>query len=257
MQTLEGKLPVGLISKDKVLRNFVIRKISGIDEENMSAKAVSSNVGKLVTALLFGSYAVTDRGVLLKLSDDDGFSYEAPMITENMVNSLCAADRDYLIIKLKQLSSGDELETVTNCPKCQEAYTLKINLNEISVKEGNGTNIVEFDLPESVYINGREYGKHVTARFITGFDQIELSKIMDEGNAGKFKSLLINRCLLKLGDTEFPKDGSRYFSLENRNSFLEQLVALTPGPDLSTDLECTCGFSGKVRINFDSFFTMG
>jgi len=116
------QLPKGYIDKEGVLHNEVtLREITGTDQEAMLNPALRNNPAKMLTALL--------ARVIIKLGALDSTQIDTA-ITGNMVKS----DRDFLIMKLKEIDTGPDMEIDVECPECNKKFKAMLDMADFFVK---------------------------------------------------------------------------------------------------------------------------
>src|SRR5262245_22681542 len=99
-------LPVGYIDEDngRVHREATVRKMTGNEEALLADPKLRGNGGKLITALLAACVTALD---------------EVEKVTPAVIRGLFSADRNYLLLELRRLTFGDEMEAHYRCPRCQ------------------------------------------------------------------------------------------------------------------------------------------
>jgi len=111
-------LPKGYVDKEGNLhREVVIREITGADQEEMLSPQLRNNPAKMLTSLL--SRIIVRLGTLDKSKIDTG-------VTAAMVKS----DRDFLIMKLKEIDSGPDMEIKAECPDCGKKFTAMLDIGD-------------------------------------------------------------------------------------------------------------------------------
>ena len=109
-------LPKGYVDKDGNLhREVVIREITGADQESMLSPQLRQNPAKMLSALL--ARVIVRLGTLEKSRIDTG-------VTAAMVKS----DRDFLIMKLKEIDTGPDMEIKVECPDCGKKFTAMLDM---------------------------------------------------------------------------------------------------------------------------------
>ena len=109
-------LPKGYVDKDGNLhREVVIREITGADQEAMLSPQLRQNPAKMLSALL--ARVIVRLGTLDRNRIDTG-------VTSAMFKS----DRDFLIMKLKELDSGPDMEIKVECPDCGRKFTAMMDM---------------------------------------------------------------------------------------------------------------------------------
>jgi ssDNA-binding Zn-finger/Zn-ribbon topoisomerase 1 len=109
-------LPKGYVDKDGTLqREVVLREITGADQEAMLTPQLRQNPAKMLTALL--------ARVIVRLG-----SLDKARIDTHVTASLTKRDRDFLIVKLKEIDSGPELEIDVECPDCGRKFKASLDV---------------------------------------------------------------------------------------------------------------------------------
>ncbi len=96
------ELPVGYMDDDgRVHRLATLRKMTGHEEALLADRKLRHNGGMLVTELL--------ASCLRQLG-------ELKPVDRQVVSQLSSADRNYLLLQLRKITFGNELETTYVCP---------------------------------------------------------------------------------------------------------------------------------------------
>jgi hypothetical protein len=112
------ELPKGYVDeKGQLHKEVTIREITGADQEAMLNPSLKSNPAKMLTALL--ARVITKLGTLEGRQVDTG-------VTANMFKS----DRDFLILKLKEIDSGPEMEIDVECPDCSKKFKAMLDISD-------------------------------------------------------------------------------------------------------------------------------
>jgi hypothetical protein len=115
----EFTLPVGFEDEDgRVHRTAVLRKMTGRDEATMADRRNRANGARIITELL--------GNCLIRLGDVD-------QPGAGVARSLYSADRQYLLVKLREITFGPEMQATYPCPTCREATVLVEDLDELEV----------------------------------------------------------------------------------------------------------------------------
>jgi len=116
------ELPKGYVDKDGTLHKEVtLREITGADQEAMLNPQFRNNPAKMLTALL--------ARVIVKLGTMDKSKIDTS-VTANMFKS----DRDLLIMKLKEIDSGPDMEIDVECPECGKKFKAMLDMADFFVK---------------------------------------------------------------------------------------------------------------------------
>lgn len=112
------ELPKGYVDeKGQVHREVTIREITGADQEAMLNPQLRNNPAKMLTALL--------ARVITKLGTLEGRQVDAT-VTANMFKS----DRDFLILKIKEIDSGPEMDIDVECPDCGKKFKAMLDISD-------------------------------------------------------------------------------------------------------------------------------
>ncbi len=111
-------LPKGFVDKDGTLqREVVLREITGADQEAMLSPQLRQNPAKMLSALL--------ARVIVRLGTID-----KSRIDTRVAADLTKRDRDFLIMKLKEIDSGPEMEIDAACPDCGRAFKATLDIGD-------------------------------------------------------------------------------------------------------------------------------
>ena len=109
-------LPKGYVDKDGTLqREVALREITGADQEAMLTPQLRQNPAKMLTALL--------ARVVMRLG-----SLDKSRIDTHVTAGLTKRDRDFLIVKLKEIDSGPEMEIDVACPDCGRKFQAALDI---------------------------------------------------------------------------------------------------------------------------------
>jgi len=234
-------LPGGFVSDDGVVhRRGVMRPLTGFEEEWLCDLPSSTFAASVVTGLL--------TCCLVRLGS-------ISPVPRSVVGGLLISDREYLIMKMREMTLGDRVDSVIRC-----------------ANEDCGTPMhVSFSLADFVIeqepVAQRFFKKHVSSggsydsdcevefRLPTGDDQESLAQVFtrDENAAGR---QLLARCVRRIGEqteigdaeiSSLPDDARRELSME-----MERLAPSLVGEFESACPEC--GFICSSSLDFSTFF---
>jgi hypothetical protein len=240
VREFEFELPIGYIDGDgRLLRTAVLRKMTGRDEAVMADKKNRNNGARMITELL--------GNCLQRIGD-----IEKPGI--KVAQTLYSADRHFLLMKLREITFGSEMQASYPCPTCHEANTLIEDLSDLEVvKLNNG------DLPEDIVVHledgyldrsGEVYDTMVF-RYPLGIDEEKIASTIRE-NASQGKNALMARCLKALGDMPQQRVealGTAIFSdLTLSDRAVIDRALNEGGPGLKMRREITCSSCGRQFI---------
>jgi hypothetical protein len=202
------ELPGGFLASDgTIIRTAEVRELTGFDEEAL-AKAGSS--AKVMSILL-------QRGVV-KVGD------EKP--TQETFTGLLAGDRDALLLAVRRVTYGAEVEYQLMCPFCGQTIELAVDLaKDVEYKR------LEEDA-ERRFVVDLSNGTALVALPNGGAQRALLQA---EGKTfAELNTILLRHCVLEIDD--FPvvnEDSVRKLKIKDRETILEELAKRAPGPDLN------------------------
>jgi hypothetical protein len=226
-------------------------------EEELLAQGKSQDIPGLVTAIL--------QRCIRRLGS-------ISPVTPEIVRGLLIADRQYLILKLRQLTLGNGLEASLVCPwsDCGQKITVGFGVEDIPiVAMANPKAIHQMELsPAAALVTeaGDRY-RHITFRLPNGSDQEYLAPILapnpapslakpDTEPEAQAQLLLLQRCIQRLGPVEFPdRSLVRRLSTQARLEIEQQMEAIAPKVDLMMESTCPeCGRDYSAPFDIQRFF---
>jgi rRNA maturation protein Nop10 len=181
-------------------------------------------------------------------------------ITEDIIRNLLVADRQYLLLKLRELTLGDYVRATICCPwlGCGKKIMVSFTINDIPVMESiNKGPTYRMELsPEAAFVSDRgDTHREVTFRLPNGGDQELISPLLVQ-NEAQALTLLLQRCLHSIGMLQHPD-----WELVNRLSPLarmeieQQMEAVAPKVELTMESKCPeCGRDYEVPFDIQDFF---
>ena len=235
----------GYIDEDGNLHtSFTVREMTGRDEEAISKGDVRQNGAKLVTTLL--ERCVTSIGSLTKKE-------VGSEKWKDIIRSLYVGDQDYILIKLRELSMGGEIEVNHTCPNCKESLKTLLDVSELDVEPFKGQRVVPFSLPKGYKDKKGVIHKEGTLRLPTGQDREILTPIAKK-NVAQASTLMLTR-LCKFEDGLYvTEDVMRDLTVRDREYLQKVLQENLFGVNLEVDVVCTnCGEDFKGNLNTTNF----
>ncbi len=248
---LEVTLPLGFTDKEGVLhRSAVLRKMTGKEEAILADRRTQRSGAKLVTDLL--------HSCLVRLGD-------LPSAGSSVVDKLYSADRNFLLLKLRALTFGPELQAGYTCPSCGEAVATVENLDELPVRtlEGLSGEEIHVELEDGFVDKDDQVYTSLTLRLPTGEDEAAIAPQMRQ-NPSLGKNALLARCTKSLGDMprhRLEAIGPKIMAdltLSDRRLIDRAINQAAPGVDLIREIHCTgCGNSFKSTLDMTHFLAVG
>lgn len=212
------ELPGGLtLDEGRCLTRAVLRPLLGREEEWLAHAAHAPSAVR-VTRLL--------SSCLISLDGEP--------VTTGLVRKLLVGDRDYLMLQLRRLSVGDEVNAVLTCPACSAAMDVSFQASEV-LEEWRSQKAWS----HTIAAGDRE----IRFRLPTGGDQEDLLGRNPEEAAEE----LLDRCILD--------EGGRPLSSEERTAVVDEMERLAPRVELELDLACPeCSHSFVAPFDTTTFF---
>lgn len=247
----EFELPIGYTDGEGHLhKSVVLRKMTGREEAILADRRYQKNGGKLVSELL--------RSCILRLGELNGDGNGA-------VAQLYSADRNFLLLKLRSVTFGSELQASYTCPACSEAIEVTEDLEQLPVKgvpEGESPDDVVVELEDGWVDRDGQVHTALTLRLPTGADEEAVAPQMRQ-NASLGKNALLARCLKSLG--EVPRHrleamGPKILAeltLTDRRRIDKGLNEAAPGVELVRTIECPgCGHGFRSTLDLSHFLAL-
>ena len=244
----DATLPIGYVDRDGVAhRKVVLRKMTGREEAILADRRFQRNGGKLVTELL--------HSCILRIGEDE-------QITRAAVSSLYSADRNYLLLRLRSITFGPELDATYTCPTCGAVTAVTEDIDSLPVVEADDGAEVRIEL-EDGYID-RDGSLHTTMvlRLPTGADEEAVASQMRD-NASTGKNALLARCVQRLGDLaphRLDAMGPKIMAdltMTDRRLIDRALNSEAPGVDLVRHLDCdACGRAFTASLDLSNFLSL-
>ncbi len=243
-ETQEVKLLAGYTDEAGVTHTDAeIREMLGVDEEMVQKSENRSNIGRLVTSLLVG--CVTKIGPYV--SKD-----MKPAQWEKIVKSLYLGDRDLLLMEIRKLTYGGEVELPFQCqnPECKQKGKHILDWEEIEIEELEvSPHNIPFELKRGVRDKEGQLVKHGTLRLPTGEDQ-ELLDSIARKNMGQANTSLITRCVKDLGTVKLSAKTFKDMSVADREKLVVLIGESHFGPNFKIEIDCpSCGSTFDVGVN--------
>lgn len=237
------QLPGGILDgSGGCFRKLTLRELTGRDEEVLLSQAFAS-AGEQVTEFLRGAIA----GI-------DGYEQE---IGSELINSMLVGDRDYLLLRLRQINIDDHVHQVLRCPHtdCGNKVDVDFDISEIPlVIAGDTAAEYELALQREVYPDDPD-SNHLSLRFPTGGDLIEVTKL-SAGQPARANSILFSRIIKRIGGKrQLAPDEAHVLPLWLRGMVTDYLEQYAPGPDLRIDIPCPyCRRDMSYSFDIQGFF---
>jgi hypothetical protein len=206
-------LPGGIGSGGgQVCRRVRVRPLTGADEEALFERGATGSAR--VSGFL--------SRALESVEGLDG------AINEALVSGMHLGDRDYLLLRIRQIELGDAIHQVVRCPGCGQKVDVDFLISELPVRR--------LTAPEPAY-SLTLGGVPARVRLPTGADQ-EAIETLALTNPVAANTLLFSRVVIEYDGRKPAPDEVRNWSPAVRAELAAWLDGHAPGPDLFLDLAC-------------------
>ena len=246
----EVDLPVGFVDADgRPHRKIILRKMTGQEEAMLADKRLRQNGAKLVTELL--------ASCVRQLGD-------ITPVTRQMIAQLSSPDRNFLLLELRKITFGQELESTYTCPSCAGHTTVVQDLDSLPVRRLNGeyTKEIVVELEDGYEDKSGEVHTTMVFRLPTGEDEERTATTVKE-NASHGMNALLTRCLTALGSMPAPRRealGTKLLgdlTMSDRARIERTIRSEMPGVDMTQQIECeNCGRSFQSSLDLTRFFSL-
>jgi hypothetical protein len=235
-------LPGGILdNQNRCFQTVLVRQLTGRDEE-LLAECSYHNAARQVTDFL--------AQVLMEVP-----GLNKP-VTKELTAEMLIGDRDYLLLRLRQIAVGDRVEQVMRCPArdCGQKADVEFEISELQIRR------VAALQPHYEFVLSQPARKDdptstiVVLRLPTGRDQEAILDSKDS-NPALANSRLFARIVKSMGRGELNDEQARDLPLKVRQELTAFLHKTAPGPNLEIEIQCPhCG--GDMSFPFDlySFF---
>ena len=224
---------------------FEYREMNGTDEEAIAKPKVKSS-GSTVTRVIL-ERCITRIGTIEKES-------VKPSEWTNIIQSLAIGDQDFAMLKIREISLGDEFEVSHKCPSCKTKINSVFTLDELPLVPYSGVDEIEFELPRGYKDKEGTVHKFGVLRHATGLDREALDKVVTQ-NPSMANTLLLARCIKSLGTAPITDDLLRNLSMRDRNYLFSLIRDTSFGYDVSDfEIECpSCERELSISFNQTDF----
>jgi len=249
----EFVLPVGFVDEEgRCQRQVALRKMTGREEAILADKRNQRNGGKLVSDLL--------ASCILRLG-----GAPANGQVSRAVSAMYSVDRNFLLLKLRSITFGPELEASYTCPHCSDVTRTVENLDSLPVRtleDGETADEISLELEDGYLDRDGQLHTALTLRLPIGADEEAVAPQLRH-NPAEGKNCLLARCLKSLGD--LPKQrleaiGPKIISeltLADRRKIDRALNQAAPGISLTRQIECPqCGQTFQTTLDLSRFLAV-
>jgi hypothetical protein len=228
-------------AEGRLHREVALRPITGREEELLANRAEFSTMPALVTRMI--AQCVQRLGPFEPLPVDTA-------------RRLLVADRDFLLLKLRQLTFGSHVQAVQVCPACHQKMDLDFELDQVPVE------VKEPPLQLSLQLITPAGGSHLESRAVRRVEfrlpvgaDLEYLAGLPQTSAEELADGLLERCLERV-EGEPPSDSlSTMLDVQARREIEARMQAAAPAVDLEMDIHCPeCGHTFELEFDLAAFF---
>ncbi|MBW2663680.1 MAG: hypothetical protein JRD93_17290 [Deltaproteobacteria bacterium] len=244
---LEGNcvLPGGFYKNGACFSDVKLHPPTGRVEELLGAASNSRFLAPVITTLL--AYCIERIGPITE-------------ITPEIVRNLLVGDRDYLVLKLRQMTIGDRVEATLVCPNthCGKKIDIDFDLRQIPIKQGKvSSQVFAVTVPGQEAFEDNDGDKHYRVEFCLprGGDQEELAPLA-VNNEPEAVNKLLAHCIQRIdGVMEIDESQIEKLSPSAREKIEKTMAELAPQVDLEMEAKCPeCGKTFSFPFNMSQFF---
>lgn len=237
-------LPGGFFQNGSCFREVKLHPPTGRVEELLGDASNSPFLASAITTLL--AHCIERIGPIID-------------ITPEIVRNLLVGDRDYLILKLREITIGDRVEAIIVCPnpQCGEKIDIDFDLRHTPVKEGEiSSQVFTVTLPRQEAFEDNEPNRHyeIEFRLPNGADQEELAPLV-VNNESEAVNKLLARCIQRIdGTMEIDESQIEKLPLSARRKIEKTMMELAPQVDLEMEAKCPeCEKAFSFPFNVSQF----
>lgn len=240
------ELLAGYMDKEgTVHKDFDLREMDGSDEEAIHKDDTKGNASRLISVLL--TRTCSRIGTLTPKSVGGRQEWE------KIIKSLYFGDQDYMMLKLREISLGEDIEVRHQCPNCKRKLTTYLSYDELEIVPFSGDRKIKFELPKGYRDNNGTIHKFGTMRLPTGLDR-EIVVPTSNNNIAKAETMLLVRLCTFDDGCPIDNDVMKRLTIRDRN-YLQGLVNKSLfGVKTQIDMECPdCGTAFIGNLNATNF----
>lgn len=205
-----------------------LREMTGAEEELLTNQRLIRN-GDAVNQVL--------ANCIVRMGENEEVS------TKDVLDML-SGDRLFTLVKLRQISLGDEveLELVCTSPACRAKNHITVNLDDLPVTSYGEEREFEFTLPAS--------GSKVRFGYLDGHKEKRLAQMKEPS----ISSAMLIR-IIDIDGVPPSKKALNDMPLRDRSTLRAEMLRVDSGIDTSIECECdSCGAQMRTRLESEPVF---
>jgi hypothetical protein len=241
MEKFICQLPGGYVDSEKCIhKQAELRPLTGREEELLATTSTALPSAALVTRVL--------SRCVLRIGD-------MSPVTETVVRDLLIGDRQYLLLQLRALTFGEQIQATLACPwpDCGKRVDIDFSLTAIPVKTVEVQSLsYTITLPSENEEADAE--RRVQFRLPNGGDQETVSPLLAQ-NEAEALTVLLHRCIQSVDQQPPSLELIRNLSSSARLAIEQQMETLAPGIELTMETQCPeCGREFTAPFDLQDFF---
>ena len=204
-----------------------LREMTGVEEELLTNQRLIRS-GDAVNQVR--------RNCIIRIGENEN-------VNANDVLDMLSGDRLFVLVKLRQISLGDDVELDLTCqsPACRAKNHVIININDLEVRNYGEDREFEVTLPS---------GKKVRFVYLDGHKEKRLASM----NEPSISAAMMIR-ILEIDGAAPNKKALAEMSMRDRSALRAEMLKVDAGIDTELDLECeSCGSHIRTRLEAEPGF---
>ena len=235
------ELPCGVHRDGELVRVAEILPMSGRVRKQIARKDIGNNPVKIADTILMACVAkVGDRRP------------DRPLFQRMLVG-----DRDFLLMRIGELTRGQEVSIQRDCSACGESNRFPFDLSAVEIYGlEDELELLEDGTTRVFRVGSEELGVQAALRFPTGADQHQVQGVARD-NVVEGGQLMLRRCLVEWDGSQgpFAHDLIESLGLDVLDWLYAAFEAEMPGPEQVHEMVCdTCGRRSQVTVSISDFF---
>lgn len=216
---------------DQLVTTAEVRELTGADEEAI--------------------VKITEPGkALMTILEKATVSLGGKPADKETLSMLLAGDREALLLAIRRVTFGNEVELEAVCSRCPELQTFIVDLEkDVEIKT------LEDRINDRRFTLDLKVGR-VKVALPTGDTQNKLVNASNK-NTAELDTLLLSNCVLEINDVPVLGQAQiRNLGIKDRRSILEEIAKRNPGPLLSEVKKAckTCGQEVELPLTLADLF---
>ena len=216
---------------DQLVTTAEVRELTGADEEAI--------------------VKITEPGkALMTILEKATVSLGGKPADKETLSMLLAGDREALLLAIRRVTFGNEVELEAVCSRCPELQTFVVNLEkDVEMK------VLDDRINDRRFTLNLKVGK-VKVALPTGDTQNKLVNASNK-NTAELDTLLLSNCVIEINDVPvLGQAQTRNLGIKDRRSILEEIANRNPGPLLSEVKKAckTCGQEVELPLTLADLF---